>query len=175
MTQGLLQCNRRSWHPIGLVAASGVGSAKPRPKESDKSGCSQPRPRDLVKPGLSVITPNPKTSGGARWNYLAAWGYALKNNGGDQQKARKFVQDLYKNVPVLDAGARGSTTTFAERNTGDVLITWENDALLLVRDIAKGKVEIVIPSVGILAEPPVAGAPSPKSTNWALCKGIVSW
>ena len=111
---------------------------------------------DLVKPGISVITPNPKTSGGARWNYLAAWGYALKTNGGDQQKARKFVQDLYRNVPVLDAGARGSTTTFAERNTGDVLITWENDALLLVRDVAKGKVEIVIPSVSILAEPPVA-------------------
>jgi len=110
---------------------------------------------DLVKPGISVITPNPKTSGGARWNYLAAWGYALKSNSGDQSRARKFVQDLYKNVPVLDAGARGSTTTFAERNTGDVLITWENDALLLVHDAAKGKVEIVIPSVSILAEPPV--------------------
>jgi sulfate transport system substrate-binding protein len=110
---------------------------------------------DLVRPGISVITPNPKTSGGARWNYLAAWGYALKTNNGDPSKARTFVQDLYHNVPVLDAGARGSTTTFAERNTGDVLITWENDALLLVHDAAKGKVEIVIPSVSILAEPPV--------------------
>ena len=110
---------------------------------------------DLVRPGISVITPNPKTSGGARWNYLAAWGYALKTNAGDQQKARAFVHALYNNVPVLDAGARGSTTTFAERNTGDVLITWENDGLLLVRDAAKGKVEIVIPSMSILAEPPV--------------------
>ena len=111
---------------------------------------------DLVKPGISVITPNPKTSGGARWNYLAAWGYALTTNGNDQKKAQAFVAALYKNVPVLDSGARGSTTTFAERNTGDVLITWENDALLLARDAAKGKVEIVIPSVSILAEPPVA-------------------
>jgi sulfate transport system substrate-binding protein len=111
---------------------------------------------DLAKPGISVITPNPKTSGGARWNYLAAWGYALKTNNGDSSKARQFVQSLYRNVPVLDAGARGSTTTFAERNTGDVLITWESDALLLARDVAKGKVEIVIPSVSILAEPPVA-------------------
>ncbi len=110
---------------------------------------------DLVKPGISVITPNPKTSGGARWNYLAAWGYALKSKGGDQKKAQSFVAALYKNVPVLDSGARGSTTTFAERNTGDVLITWENDALLLVRDAAKGKVEIVLPSMSILAEPPV--------------------
>jgi len=110
---------------------------------------------DLTKPGVSVITPNPKTSGGARWNYLAAWGYALKTNGGDQAQARKFVQALYRNVPVLDAGARGSTTTFAERNTGDVLVTWENDALLLARDVAKDKVAIVIPSMSILAEPPV--------------------
>ena len=111
---------------------------------------------DLVKPGISVITPNPKTSGGARWNYLAAWGYALSTNGTDQKKAQSFVAALYKNVPVLDSGARGSTTTFAERNTGDVLITWENDALLLAREAAKGRVEIVIPSVSILAEPPVA-------------------
>jgi len=111
---------------------------------------------DLVKPGISVITPNPKTSGGARWNYLAAFGYSLKMNGGDAPKAQKFVEALYHNVPVLDTGARGSTTTFAERNTGDVLITWESDALLLARDVAKGRVEIVNPSVSVLAEPPVA-------------------
>jgi sulfate/thiosulfate transport system substrate-binding protein len=111
---------------------------------------------DLVRPGISVITPNPKTSGGARWNYLAAFGYAIKMTGGDASKAHKFVEALYHNVPVLDTGARGSTTTFAERNTGDVLITWESDALLLARDVAKGRVEIVNPSVSVLAEPPVA-------------------
>lgn len=111
---------------------------------------------DLVKPGVSVITPNPKTSGGARWNYLAAWGYALKQNSGDENKAKDFVARLYKNVPVLDSGARGSTTTFIERGIGDVLIAWENEAILSVTDIGKDKYEIVVPSVSILAEPPVA-------------------
>ena len=111
---------------------------------------------DLVKPGVSVITANPKTSGGARWNYLAAWGYALKKPGGDEEKAKAFVASLYKNVPVLDSGARGSTTTFAERNIGDVLIAWENEALLLQHEVSREKVEIVIPSVSILAEPPVS-------------------
>jgi len=110
---------------------------------------------DLVKPGIKVITPNPKTSGGARWNYLAAWGYALKKNGNDEAKARAFVSKLYKNVPVLDAGARGSTTTFVQRRIGDVAITWENEALLAVKELGPDKVEIVAPSVSILAEPPV--------------------
>lgn len=111
---------------------------------------------DLAKPGVAVITPNPKTSGGARWNYLAAYAYALKANGNDDAKARDFVQALFKNVPVLDTGARGSTTTFAERGIGDVLITWENEALLLAKNVKPGEVEIVNPSVSILAEPPVA-------------------
>jgi len=111
---------------------------------------------DLVKPGLSVITPNPKTSGGARWNYLAAWGYALKKFGNDQTKAKDFVAHIYKNVPVLDTGARGSTVTFVERGIGDVLIAWENEAILAVKDIGKGQFEIVAPSLSILAEPPVA-------------------
>jgi len=110
---------------------------------------------DLVKPGIAVITPNPKTSGGARWNYLAAWGYAIKR-GGDDDKARQFVAALYKNVPVLDSGARGSTTTFVERGIGDVLLAWENEALLAVEKLGKDKVELVVPSVSILAEPPVA-------------------
>ncbi len=117
---------------------------------------------DLVKPGISVITPNPKTSGGARWNYLAAWGYALKQNGTDptiaEAKAKEFVKALFKNVPVLDSGARGSTTTFVEREIGDVLIAWENEAFLAVNELGGGtkdKFEIVIPSVSILAEPPV--------------------
>jgi sulfate transport system substrate-binding protein len=109
---------------------------------------------DLVKPGLSVITPNPKTSGGARWNYLAAWGYVLKN-GGDDAKARDFIAKLYKNVPVLDSGARGSTTTFVERGIGDVLISWENEAFLAEKE-NPGKFEIVVPSVSILAEPTVS-------------------
>jgi sulfate transport system substrate-binding protein len=103
-----------------------------------------------------VVTPNPKTSGGARWNYLAAWGYALKRPGGDEAKARAFVTSLYGNVPVLDGGARGATTTFVERGIGDVLIAWENEALLAVRELGPGKVELVTPSVTILAEPPVA-------------------
>lgn len=110
---------------------------------------------DLVKPGISVITPNPKTSGGARWNYLAAWGYALKKYG-LADKARQFVADLYKNVPVLDTGARGSTVTFVERGVGDVLLAWENEAFLAQREFGKDKFEIVAPSLSILAEPPVA-------------------
>ncbi|HEY0986405.1 MAG TPA: sulfate ABC transporter substrate-binding protein [Kofleriaceae bacterium] len=109
---------------------------------------------DLVKPGVAVITPSPKSSGGARWNYLAAWGYALER--GDEAAARRFVADLYRNVPVLDSGARGSTTTFVERGIGDVLLTWENEAQLAVEKLGKDKVEIVVPSTSILAEPPVA-------------------
>src|SRR5678816_2081319 len=111
---------------------------------------------DLVKPGISVITPNPKTSGGARWNYLAAWGQALRKPGGNDARAREFVGRLYKNVPILDTGARGSTVTFVERGIGDVLLAWENEALLAVRDLKQGQFEIVTPSVSILAEPPVA-------------------
>jgi sulfate/thiosulfate-binding protein len=111
---------------------------------------------DLVRPGLKVITPNPKTSGGARWNYLAAWGYALKHNNNDDSKARDFVAQLYKNVPVLDSGARGSTTTFVQRGIGDVLLAWENEAFLATVELGKDKFEVVVPSVSILAEPPVA-------------------
>ena len=111
---------------------------------------------DLVKPGVSVITPNPKTSGGARWNYLAAYAYALKQNNHDDAKARAFVGKLFKNVPVLDSGARGSTTTFVERGIGDVLISWENEAFLAQKELGQGKFEIVVPSLSILAEPPVA-------------------
>ncbi len=111
---------------------------------------------DLIKPGVAVITPNPKTSGGARWNYLAAWGYALKKWGNDETKAKEFVTALYKNVPVLDSGARGSTTTFVEREIGDVLVGWENEAYLVVNGIGKGEYSIVVPSVSILAEPSVA-------------------
>jgi sulfate transport system substrate-binding protein len=111
---------------------------------------------DLVKPGISVITPNPKTSGGARWNYLAAWGYALRKDGGDETKARDFVTRLYKNVPVLDSGARGATITFVERGIGDVLIAWENEAFLSVNELGKGQFEVIAPSTSILAEPPVA-------------------
>ena len=110
---------------------------------------------DLVRPGISVIMPNPKTSGGARWNYLAAWGYALKQNGNDENKAKDFVRALYKNVPVLDSGARGSTTTFVQRGIGDVLIGWENEAFLAVNELGKDKFDIVVPSISILAEPPV--------------------
>jgi sulfate/thiosulfate-binding protein len=111
---------------------------------------------DLVKPGISVITPNPKTSGGARWNYLAAWAYALKQPGGNEQKAQDFVMRLYKNVPVLDSGARGSTTTFVEREMGDVLIAWENEAFLSLKEVGAGKFEIVVPPQSVLAEPPVS-------------------
>ena len=110
---------------------------------------------DLVKPGVQVITPNPKTSGGARWNYLAAWGYALKINNNNQEKAKEFVKALFVNVPVLDAGARGATTTFVERGLGDVLIAWENEAFLSINELGKDKFEIVVPSISILAEPPV--------------------
>jgi sulfate transport system substrate-binding protein len=111
---------------------------------------------DLIKPGIQVITPNPKTSGGARWNYLAAWGYALKQPGGDDAKAKDFVKKLYANVPVLDSGARGSTTTFVERGIGDVLLAWENEAYLAVKELGPDKVEIVTPPLSILAEPPVS-------------------
>ena len=110
---------------------------------------------DLVKPGISVITANPKTSGGARWNYIAAWGYALKKPGGSEAKARDFVAALYKNVPVLDSGARGSTTTFVERGIGDVLLAWENEAYLALKEFGPEKFQIVNPSTSILAEPPV--------------------
>ena len=110
---------------------------------------------DVTKKGVSVITPNPKTSGGARWNYLAAWGYALKQNGNDEEKAKEFVKNLYKNVEVLDSGARGATTTFVEKGIGDVLIAWENEALLSLNELGKDKFEIVAPSISILAEPPV--------------------
>ncbi len=111
---------------------------------------------DLVKPGVSVITPNPKTSGGARWNYLAAWAWALKQPGGSDATAQAFVQKLYKNVPVLDSGARASTTTFAQRGIGDVLLAWENEAFLSIKEFGADKFEIVVPSVSILAEPSVA-------------------
>ena len=110
---------------------------------------------DLSRPGIAVITPNPKTSGVARWNYLAAWGYALTKNGGDQIKAKEFIGKLYKNVPVLDSGARGATTTFVERGIGDVLINWENE-LLLIQKLTPGKYDLVVPSISILAEPTVA-------------------
>jgi sulfate transport system substrate-binding protein len=111
---------------------------------------------DLVKGDVQVITPNPKTSGGARWNYLAAWGYALKKNNGNEEAAKVYIKDLFKHVPVLDTGARGATTTFVERGMGDVLIAWENEALFATHDLAKDKFEIVMPSISILAEPPVA-------------------
>jgi sulfate transport system substrate-binding protein len=111
---------------------------------------------DLVRPNISVITPNPKTSGGARWNYLAAWGYALRKPGGSEASAKDFISKLYHNVPVLDAGARGATTTFVERGIGDVLLAWENEAILAVKELGPDKFEIVAPSSTILAEPPVA-------------------
>jgi sulfate transport system substrate-binding protein len=111
---------------------------------------------DLVRGDVAVITPNPKTSGGARWNYLAAWGHALRKSGGDEAKAREFISQLFKNVPVLDSGARGATTTFAERGLGDVLIAWENEAFLLTQEVGKDRFEIIVPSESILAEPPVA-------------------
>lgn len=111
---------------------------------------------DLVKPGIAVITPNPKTSGGARWNYLAAWAWALKQSGGSEAAAKSYVQKLFNNVPVLDTGARGSTTTFVQRGIGDVLLAWENEAYLSIRELGPDKVDIVYPSWSILAEPPVA-------------------
>jgi sulfate transport system substrate-binding protein len=111
---------------------------------------------DLVKPGVAVITPNPKTSGGARWNYLAAWAYALKQKGGSEATAKVFLRKLLKNVPILDSGARGSTTTFVQRGQGDVLLAWENEAFLAINKLGKNKFEIVVPSLSILAEPPVS-------------------
>ena len=111
---------------------------------------------DIVKPGVSIVTPNPKTSGGARWNYLGAWAYALKANNNDEAAAKAFVGKLYKNAAVLDTGARGSTTTFIEREIGDVLITWENEAYLALKEFGSDKFEIVTPSLSVLAEPPVA-------------------
>jgi sulfate transport system substrate-binding protein len=109
-----------------------------------------------VKPGVSVIPANPKTSGAARWTYLAAWGYALKQNNGDEAKAKDFVTRFYKNAPVLDTGARGATTTFVQRGIGDVLVGWENEAILSIKELGQGQFEIIAPSVSILAEPPVA-------------------
>ena len=111
---------------------------------------------DLVRDGVSIVTPNPKTSGGARWNYLAAWGYALRAYGNDENKAREFVARLYRNAPVLDTGSRGATITFTRREIGDVLIAWENEALLVANEISPGAFEVVVPSISILAEPPVA-------------------
>ncbi len=111
---------------------------------------------DLIKPGVAVITPNPKTSGGARWNYLAAWGYALKQPGGTEATAKEFVTKLFRHVPVLDSGARGATTTFVQRGMGDVLIAWENEAFLALKELGPEKFEIISPSLSILAEPPVA-------------------
>jgi sulfate/thiosulfate transport system substrate-binding protein len=111
---------------------------------------------DLIKKDVSVITPNPKTSGGARWNYLAAWAYADKKYNSDEQKVKDFMKQLYQNVEVLDSGARGSTTTFVERGIGDVLLAWENEAFLTINELGKDKFEIVVPSISILAEPPVA-------------------
>lgn len=111
---------------------------------------------DIIKPGVSVVTPNPKTSGGARWNYLAAWAYALSKNGGDDSKAKEFLAQLVKNVPVWDSGARGATTTFAQREIGDVLLAWENEALLALQQMGPDAFDVVRPSVSVLAEPPVA-------------------
>lgn len=111
---------------------------------------------DLVRPGIGVIMPNPKTSGGARWNYLAAWGYALRQNANDENRTREFIKALYRNVPVLDSGARAATTTFVQRGIGDVLVGWESDAFLALNELGKDKFEIVVPSMSILAETPVA-------------------
>ena len=131
---------------------------------------------DLVKPGVSIITPNPKTSGGARWNYLAAWAYA-KNKYGTDAAARDFVTKLYKNVPVLDAGARGSTTTFVQRGIGDVFLSWENEAFLALNELGKGQFEIIVPSVSILAQPPVTvvDANAKKKGNLAVAKAYLEY
>jgi sulfate transport system substrate-binding protein len=110
---------------------------------------------DIAKPGISVITPNPRTSGGARWNYLAAWAWALNQPGGNEQTARDYLTKMFKNVPVLDTGARASTTTFVQRGIGDVLLAWENEALLAIKELGPNKVEIIVPSVSVLAEPSV--------------------
>ena len=132
---------------------------------------------DLAKPGVSVITPNPKTSGGARWNYLAAWGYALKQPGGNDAKAKGFVASIFKNVPVLDSGARGSTTTFVERGIGDVLLAWENEAILAIKELGPDKFDIVAPSLSILAEPPVAvvDAVASKRGTTTLAKAYLQY
>ena len=132
---------------------------------------------DLVRPGVSVITPNPKTSGGARWNYLAAWGYALRKSGGDESKARDFISRLYKNVPVLDSGARGSTTTFVERGLGDVLIAWENEVLLGATTLGKDKFQVVVPSTTILCEPVVSVVDKvvDKKGTRALAQGYLEY
>lgn len=131
---------------------------------------------DLVKPGVEIITPNPKTSGGARWNYLAAWAWAKHRNGGSDAKTREFVRQIYKQTKVLDSGARGATTTFAERGIGDVLLAWENEAFLAVRE-QPGKFEIVTPSLSILAEPPVAIVEknAAKKGNLAVAKGYLNF
>ncbi len=132
---------------------------------------------DLVKPGVSVITPNPKTSGGARWNYLAAWAFAQKKFGGDEAKTREFVGKVLKNVPVLDTGARGSTTTFVERGIGDVLLAWENEAFLAQKELGVGKFEIIVPSLSILAEPPVTVVDkfAKKRGNEAVAKAYLEY
>lgn len=131
---------------------------------------------DLVKPGVSVITPNPKTSGGARWNYLAAWAYAKRQGGGDDA-AKEFVRKLFKNVPVLDSGARGSTITFAERGIGDVLLAWENEAFLALNELGKGEFEIVVPPLSILAEPPVTvvDANAKKKGNLEIAQAYLEY
>ena len=132
---------------------------------------------DLVKPGVQIITPNPKTSGGARWNYLAAWAWARKANGGDDTKAREFVTNLFKQVPVLDTGARGATTTFVQRGIGDVLLAWENEAFLAIKELGGDNLEIVAPSLSILAEPPVAVVPgnADKKGNAAVAKAYLEF
>ena len=132
---------------------------------------------DLVRPGISVITPNPKTSGGARWNYLAGWAWALRQPGGSEATARQYVSQLFKNVPVLDAGARGSTTTFVERGIGDVLLAWENEALLAIKELGPEKFEIVVPSLSILAEPPVTVVDkvARKHGTFEVAKAYLEW
>jgi sulfate transport system substrate-binding protein len=132
---------------------------------------------DLVKPGVGIVTPNPKTSGGARWNYLAAWAYALKQPGGNDEKAKDFVGRLFHNVRVLDSGARGATTTFTERGIGDVLLAWENEAQLAVKELGPDKFEIVTPSLSILAEPPVAVVDKvvDKRGTRALAEAYLAW
>jgi len=132
---------------------------------------------DLAKPGVSVVTPNPKTSGGARWNYLAAWAYSLEKNGKDEAKARDFLAKIYKNVPVLDTGARGATTTFVQRGIGDVFISWENEAYLAVKEYGADKFEIITPSLSILAEPSVAVVDkvAKKNGNEALAKAYLEY
>lgn len=132
---------------------------------------------DLVRPGIGVITPNPLTSGGARWNYLAAWGYALKQPGGNEASARAFVHDLYANVQVLDSGARGATTTFVQRGIGDVLIAWENEAFLAVNELGPDEFEIVVPSISVLAEPPVAVVEgnAERNGNLALARAYLEF